>query len=91
MSARPSVHAEAVLRALDAMEVIVATPDRREAGAHARSMLAGLDEETLRHAAAFLADAAVWALGRVGKPVLAVRFIERQRLEASALLPEVQR
>lgn len=86
MTRRVLPPAEIALRGLDAMEVILATPDRQEGGEHAKSMLAGLDEQSLRRVAAFLADVAVWALSRGRKPGAAARFIERQRLEATAQL-----
>lgn len=83
---RPS-SAEVMLRGLDALDVVhAAGRDRAEAMVNAVSMLEGLDEETLRRVAAFLAGCTVRVMG-AGRPLLAERELQRWRLEAMAQLP----
>jgi hypothetical protein len=73
------------------MDVILATPDLGEGLRHAQEMLVGLDEESLRRVAAFLAERALLWLSKGRGPGTAPRLLERMRMEAVALLPAVTR
>lgn len=79
--------AEVGLRALDVLEVVLATADQAEAMINGQSMLEGLDELTLRRVAAYLAGLTVQAFSRRPGKLTVQQFIEWRRLEFAAQLP----